>query len=54
MYVKNLYLNMSLVAITDNPLENFVWREILNLHCQILCELFPFYVKHSNGNGVRL
>jgi hypothetical protein len=54
MYVKNLYLAMSLMTVSDDPLDNFVWREILNVHVQIPREPFLVYVQHINENGVRL
>ena len=45
---------MSLVTISDDPLGEFVWREILHVHLQIPCEPFLFYILRSNENDVRL
>jgi len=39
---------MSLMTVSDDPLGNFVWRELLNVNIQIPCESFLFYVQHSN------
>jgi len=54
MYVKSLYLAMNLMTISDDPLDNFLWREILYVHLQIPCEPFLFCIQPSNENDVRL